>query len=79
MWNLATASAYVCHTFLQVLFPRMIFAALQAASIPASASLINSYFGNTRALGRANSIFSFGVYLGSGLSSLTLIMDKALG
>jgi MFS family permease len=58
----------------------MIFAGFEAACIPASASLINSYFnGRGASLGRANSFYSFGVYLGSGFSSLTLIMDKAFG
>jgi len=30
-------------------------------------------------LSRANSVFSFGMYFGSGLGSLTLIMDKEYG
>jgi predicted MFS family arabinose efflux permease len=30
-------------------------------------------------LSRANSVFSFGIYFGSALGSLTLIMDKEYG
>jgi hypothetical protein len=41
-------------------------------------SLITDYFNHTE-LGRANSIFAFGVYLGVGLSSLTILIDDNIG
>lgn len=79
IWTLATASTAICHTFAQVLPPRIVFAGAQAACIPASISLINTYYGGGKALARANSIYSFGVYLGVGMSSISLILDKKLG
>lgn len=49
-----------------------------SACVPASVSLITDYFRH-EVRGRANSVFAFGVYLGGGLSSLSLIIDEAVG
>lgn len=73
-----TMVSFFTHSFWQVLFPRILFAVFESACIPACVSLINDLF-DPQSLGRANSFFSFGVYLGIGLSSLTLLMDKSLG
>ena len=73
-----TLACSLTHSFGQVIGPRMAFAMLMSACIPASVSLINDYFTHeTR--GRANSLFAFGVYLGGGLSSLTLLVNQAVG
>lgn len=49
-----------------------------AACIPVSVSLINDYFEHEMR-GRANSMFAFGIYLGGGLSSLSLILNEKEG
>jgi MFS family permease len=79
IWNLSTAAAYFCHSFYEILLTRIISAAFIAGCDPVSISLINSYFGHTNVLSRANSIYNFGMYLGSGISSLTLFLDKSYG
>jgi MFS family permease len=71
------ASAYV-HTFVQVLIPRILFSFFMAACIPVSVSLINDYFSHEWR-GRANSMFAFGIYLGGGLSSLTVLVNEKFG
>jgi len=48
------------------------------ACIPTSISLIGDYFPHEQR-GKANSIFGFGVYLGVALSSLTLLINQAVG
>lgn len=77
--NLSTAAAYFCHSFSEILLTRIISSAFAAACDPISISLINSYFGHTKFLGRANSIYTFGMYLGSGVSSLSLFMNTSYG
>ena len=46
--------------------------------IPSSVSLITDYFTHEMR-GRANSVFAFGIYLGGGLSSLTILIDDQIG
>lgn len=71
------ATAFV-HNFVQVLIPRIMFSFFMSACIPVSVSLINDYFQHEMR-GRANSLFAFGIYLGGGLSSLSLILNQAVG
>ena len=54
------------------------FAIFGAIAIPTSLSLINDYFKHEHR-GRANSFYSFGIYMGVACSSLTLILDKIVG
>lgn len=79
IWTLSTATAYFCNSFTEILITRIIFAIFFPGCTSISISLNNSYFGQTQMLSRANSVFSFGVYFGAGLGSLTLILDKELG
>lgn len=67
-----------CTQFWQVLLARIGFAIFMSFCIPTSVSLITDYFDHEE-LGRANSVFTFGVYMGVGLSSLTIIIDKKYG
>ena len=77
-WTLMTFATAFTHNFWEVLLPRMGFSFLMSACIPVSVSLINDYFRHEER-GRANSLFAFGIYLGGGLSSLTLLLDKYTG
>ena len=76
--NIMTALSYFTHNFVEVLFPRMFHALFLSACVPISVSLINDYF-DEESLGKANSFYCFGIYIGVGLSSLTLLIDRACG
>ncbi len=78
MYTLMTLATAYTHSFTEVLIPRIIFSFFMAACIPVSVSLINDYFKHEMR-GRANSLFAFGIYLGGGLSSLTLILNQSVG
>ena len=78
LYTLMTLTCSFTHSFTEVIFPRMAFSILMAACIPVSVSLINDYFEHEER-GRANSLFAFGIYLGGGLSSLTLILNEYMG
>ena len=58
--------------------PRIVAAITVSAITPISVSLINDYF-NKETLGRANSIFAFGMYFGLSMSSLVILVDKQIG
>eukprot|EP00347_Sterkiella_histriomuscorum_P006068 403354189 len=78
LWTLMTLSTAFTHNFWEVLIPRIGFSFFMSACIPVSVSLINDYFEHEQR-GRANSLFAFGIYLGGGLSSLSLILDQKTG
>jgi MFS family permease len=78
LYTLMTLATAFVHNFVEVLIPRVIFSFFMSACIPVSVSLINDYFAHEMR-GRANSLFAFGIYLGGGLSSLTLLLNKAVG
>eukprot|EP00347_Sterkiella_histriomuscorum_P024287 403331654 len=78
MMNVFTGVSYFTQSFLQILIPRMFHAVFLSACVPISVSLINDYF-DKESLGKANSFYCFGIYIGVGLSSLTLLIDRACG
>lgn len=78
VWTGMTFASAFTHNFWQVLLPRIGFSFFMSSCIPVSVSLINDYFEHEKR-GRANSLFAFGIYLGGGLSSLTLILDEYVG
>jgi len=77
-WAVASFAQGLSHDFAQLLLVRMFMGAAQAFSTPASYSLIADLFAVERRAS-ANGIFSLGVYVGGGLSSLSLILSKSLG
>ena len=78
VWNLLTALAYFSNTFAWLLIPRIIVGTATATCVVASISLINDYFPHSER-GRANGVFFFGAYIGSGVSSLTILINESLG
>ena len=76
--NVMTGISYFSNNFLEVLMPRIIAAISVSAITPISVSLINEYF-NKESLGRANSIYVFGMYIGFSLSSLVILVDREIG
>ena len=69
LWSLFTAGCGLAHTFPQMLLLRMGVGAGEAALSPAAYSLIADYFPRNR-LATAISVYSMGIYIGSGLSLL---------
>ena len=78
MWTLMTALSFFCHTFGQILVPRILFAFFMSSVFPFAASLITAIFPH-EVRGQANSIYVFGVYLGYGFGSLSLALDNKIG
>ena len=66
-WSLFTAACGLAHTFPQMLLLRMGVGAGEAALSPAAYSLITDYFPRNR-LATAISVYSMGIYIGSGLA-----------
>src|SRR5258708_6316435 len=69
LWSLFTAGCGLAHTFPQMLLLRMGVGAGEAALSPAAYSLITDYFPRNR-LATAISVYSMGIYIGAGLSSV---------
>jgi MFS family permease len=78
LWNTMTILSAFIHNFTNALILRIMFSFFMSACVPLSVSLINDYFVHEQR-GRANSLFAFGIYLGGGLSSLSLVLDKQVG
>jgi len=78
LWTVSTALSVICVDFWSLLATRISFAVFMSIDIPASVSLITDLYDHDM-LGRANSVFCFGVYLGVGLSSLSIIFDDEVG
>lgn len=78
LWTLLTFFESFCETFVQILFARIGFAILMGSNIPLSVSMLND-FTMPDERGVAQSIFAAGVYLGVGMSSLSVIIDNAVG
>jgi MFS family permease len=69
LWSLLTAGCGLADTFTQMLLLRMGVGVGEAALSPAAYSLITDYFPPKR-LATAISVYSMGIYVGSGLSYL---------
>jgi len=77
-WSACTAWQGAATSFPLMLGARLGLGMFAAFSTPATYSLIASYFPpETRAT--ANGIYAFGVYVGGGLSSLSIIMAHGVG
>ncbi|CAM9987824.1 unnamed protein product [Ascophyllum nodosum] len=78
IWNLATVFLGLSNNFIELLLSRILLGIGESFSMPASYSLIADYF-PPESLAQANGIFAFGVYVGGGLSSLSIAMAKSVG
>ena len=67
-----------CDNFTQILFARIGFAFAMGSCIPLSISLLSD-FTMPAERGMANSFFAAGVYLGVGMSSISIVIDEAVG
>ncbi|GBG25100.1 Hexuronate transporter [Hondaea fermentalgiana] len=77
-WALFTALQGLSSNFGVLLLSRVGMAFCQAFSSPPSLSLIADLFPSDERA-QANGIYSFGIYLGNGLSSLSLVMAQLFG
>lgn len=78
IWNVATVCLGLSNNFIQLLFSRVLLGIGESFSMPASYSLIADYF-PPESLAQANGVFAFGVYVGGGLSSLSIAMAEGVG
>ena len=78
MWTGCTLLESYTETFLQILLARIGFAMTMGSCIPLSVSLLSDFtMPNER--GIAQSIFAAGVYLGGGMSGVSIFIDDAVG
>lgn len=77
-WSLAAASQGLATNFAMMLLSRVALGIGEAFSAPPAYSLIADFF-PVESRATANGIYSFGVYVGGGLSSLSIVMAKGLG
>ncbi|CAM9103237.1 unnamed protein product [Ectocarpus sp. 13 AM-2016] len=78
IWNVATVCLGMSENFIQLLLSRILLGIGESFSMPASYSLIADYF-PAESLAQANGVFAFGVYVGGGLSSLSIAMAQGIG
>ncbi|CAM9202297.1 unnamed protein product, partial [Sphacelaria rigidula] len=78
IWNLATVGLGLSQNFVGLLFSRIFLGIGESFSIPASYSIIADYF-PAESLAQANGVYAFGVYVGGGLSSLSIAMAEGVG
>ena len=77
-WTGASFLISFTETFGQILTVRIVFAIFMATSIPYSVSMLSDYT-MPHERGLAQSIFAAGIYLGVGMSSLSIFLDNAVG
>jgi MFS family permease len=78
IWNAATFFIGLSSNFWQLMLSRILLGVGEAFSGPASYSLIADYFPADRRA-EANGIYAFGIYVGGGLSSLSIAMAETIG
>jgi len=77
-WSLTSIFTFFCSEFWQVGLLRVILGVFEAFSGPIAYSLIVDFFPQEKRT-VANSFFSLGIYVGVGLSSITVIVDGMAG
>eukprot|EP00904_Undaria_pinnatifida_P006872 jgi/Undpi1/3314/HiC_scaffold_15.g06688.m1 len=78
VWNFATVCIGLSSNFVQLLLSQILLGMAESSLVPASFSLIADYF-PAESLAQANGIIVAGVYLGNGLSSLSIVMAEEFG
>lgn len=78
IWNAATFFIGISNNFWQLMLSRILLGIGESFSAPASYSLIADYFPADRRA-EANGIYAFGVYVGGGLSSMSIAMAESVG
>jgi MFS family permease len=78
LWSVMTLVSAFVNSFVGLLIPRIMLGVFQAACSPPAYSLIADYFSPDWRT-TANAIYSLGIYIGGGLSSLSLIMITSIG
>ena len=77
-WSLTSIGTSFAHSFTMVCTYRMLLGVFEAFSGPIAYSLIVDYFPPEKRT-IANSMYSLGIYVGVGLSSLTVLLIGAIG
>jgi MFS family permease len=78
LWSLTSIGTAFCKTYWQLCLMRIFLGLFEACIGPPAYSLITDFFPpEKRTL--ANSVYSFGIYIGASLSNLTIIIIEAIG
>ena len=78
LWTVFTFAESLCTQYWQLLLARIGFALLMGSNIPLSVSMLSD-FALPSERGVAQSIFAAGVYLGVGMSAVSVAIDDAVG
>lgn len=77
-WSLCSIVTGSVNSLLALAISRFLLGVFSSATDPAAYSIIENYF-PSKSLATANSIFASGMYYGTGLASLSVIMIDKLG
>lgn len=78
LWSLATLATAFSTTYEQIVMARIVMGLVCAFSTPSAFTFLRDLVPKER-IAIANSIYSSGVYLGGGLSSLSILLDQNVG
>ena len=78
LWSLTSLTTAISQTFLEVAASRMMLGFFEAFCGPPAYSLIVDYF-PPEVRSTANAMYAFGIYVGSALSSIIIVMISAYG
>ena len=78
VWTGCTLIESFSASFVGILLPRIGFAIFMGSCVPVSVSLLSD-FTLPKERGIAQAIFAAGVYLGVGMSNISVLIDKAFG
>lgn len=78
LWSIPTIATGFANSFVGLLIPRLFLGVFESICSPVAYSIIADYFApETRTT--ANAVYSLGIYIGGGLSSLSLILITSVG
>ncbi|CAN0506464.1 unnamed protein product, partial [Laminaria digitata] len=78
IWNLATLCLGLSNNYVQLLLSRILMGIGQSFFPSASFSMIADYF-PAESLAQANGVYIAGIYVGEGLSSLSIAIAEGIG
>ena len=78
LWTVFTLLESFAQTFVQLMFARIGFAFMMGSCVPLSVSLLSDLT-MPKDRGIAQSLFAAGVYLGVGMSSISILIDDHTG
>ena len=78
LWSLTSIGTAFCKTFWELCLMRVFLGLFEACIGPPAYSLITDFFPPEQRT-TANSVYSFGIYIGASLSNLTILIIESIG